>query len=405
MNQPGKVRTASPVADHSPRSWLFWLTAVACLPPTGLNVMVPLDAALVHDLSLSASATQATVALYALGLAVGQPLAGIAADLWGRRPTLLAGLLLGLCGGLMAALAVDAVTLLSARLLTGLGLSVVLVVPRATLRDLHSGTELQRGMAIISGAFALAPAIAPIVAWLLFWTGGWRMALGLIPVLVALGLVVALWRHIETRPANTSVPDLAGMAALWRERQPRWVALAFAAISSVFFLLLAQGPATIRSSVEMSAGEISFLMGGTYGGFLIGNIVAAAQAGRVTGLRVCAWGAAVAGAGVALIVVCVWAPSVLLWTCALLLYAVGHGMVFPAAMGVVMQAMPSRAGMAAALGGMLQMLAGAVVSGMAAFLPGAPTVRTPVVAAVMMLLGIVALLAANGAGKKENEER
>jgi DHA1 family bicyclomycin/chloramphenicol resistance-like MFS transporter len=395
LSNSGTVRAVPPVADLPRRSWLFWLTAVACLPPMGLNVVVPLDAALGSDLGLSASAVQATVALYTLGLAVGQPLAGIAADRWGRRPTLLTGLLLGLFGGLVAALARDAATLLCGRLLTGLGLSVVLVVPRATLRDLYTGGGLQRGMAIISGAFALTPAAVPIIGWLLLSVGGWRTALALVPVLVAAGLAVALWRHTETRPGDTSVPDLAGLAALWKERRPRQVALAFAAIGSIFFLLIAQGPAAVRASVAMDAGEIAVLMGGTYLGFLLGNIVAAAQAGRVSGLRVCAWGLALCCSGVALIAVCVWAPSMLLWVGALLLYSIGHGLIFPAAMGVVMQAMPSRAGMAAALTGMLQMLAGAAVSGLAAFLPGGPTSRTAVVAGTMAALSVIALVAAH----------
>lgn len=382
-------------SQPAPRTWLIWLTAVACLPPTGLNLIVPLDAALATGLGLSAAAVQASIALYALGLAVGQPAAGVAADRWGRRPTLMAGLLLGLAGGLLAALAQDALALLCGRLLTGLGFSVVLVVPRATLRDLASGSALQRGMAIISGAFALAPAIAPLLGWLLLQAGGWRAALGLVPLLAAAAIMVALRRHVETRPLHTSVPDLAGLAALWQARVPRLVALGFASISSIFFLLIAQVPLAVRESMAMSTGEIALLMGGTYLGFLFGNIVAAARAGHASGLRICGWGAACSALGVALLAGCVWAPSVPLWTLALLLYSIGHGLVFPAAMSVVMQSMPERAGMAAALAGMLQMLAGAVVSGVAAFLPGAAAPRTAVVAALMMGCGIAALLAAN----------
>lgn len=382
--------------EPSIRPWLIWLTAVACLPPLGLNVLVPLDAALRESLQLTAFQGQAAIALYVLGLAIGQPLAGIGADRWGRRRTLLAGLVLALCGSAAAAAATDAAMLLAGRVLTGLGLSVVLVVPRATLRDLCSGQALQRGMAIISVAFALTPAVAPVLGWwLLTQAGGWRMALGLVPLLIALGGAVALWRHVETRPTGTTLPGWDTLPVLWRQRTPRWAAIGFAAISSVFFLLIAQGPAALRESVGLDGRQIAWVLGGTYLGFLAGSLWAMRQSSRLGGLALCHWGGGLAVVGVMGIVACVWWPSPLAWIVGMLVYSTGHGVIFPSALGVVMQALPTRAGMAAAFTGMLQMAVGAVVSGGAALLPGTATQRTASVAAWMVGAGVVALLAAH----------
>lgn len=386
----------SAARDLSIRSWLIWLTAIACLPPLGLNVLVPLDAALREALRLTAFQGQAAIALYVLGLAIGQPLAGIGADRWGRRRTLLAGLLLALCGSAAAAAATDAATLLTGRLLTGLGLSVVLVVPRATLRDLRSGAALQRGMAIISVAFALMPAVAPVLGWwLLARGGGWRMALGVVPLLIALGAAVALWRHVETRPASTTLPGWDTLGVLWRHRMPRWVTLGFAAISSVFFLLIAQGPSALRESVGLDGRDVAWVLGGTYLGFLGGSLWAMRQSRRLSGLALCSWGGALAGLGALMIMLCAWWPSPLAWIAGMLVYSAGHGVIFPSALGVVMQAMPTRAGMAAAFTGMLQMAVGAVVSGGAALLPGTATQRTAAVAVLMVGAGVFALLAAH----------
>src|SRR5690606_6688527 len=120
----------------------------------------------------------AAIGLYALGLALGQPLAGYASDGWGRRPTLVTGLAIGSVGGLLASLATDPATLLAGRTLAGLGLSVSLVVPRAVLRDLAEGASLQRGMSVISTAFAVMPAVTPVVGWwLLARTGDWRFVM------------------------------------------------------------------------------------------------------------------------------------------------------------------------------------------------------------------------------------
>jgi DHA1 family bicyclomycin/chloramphenicol resistance-like MFS transporter len=382
------------------RTWLIWLTAIACLPPLGLNVLVPLDVALRDGLGLAQWQGQAAIALYVLGLAIGQPLAGIGADRWGRRPTLLGGLWVALFGSVLVSIAGNGTSLLTGRFLTGLGLSVVLVVPRATLRDLCQGAALQRSMAIVSVAFALMPAVAPLLGWwLLVHGGGWRVALGVVPLLIALGGAVALWRHVETRPTGTARPGWDTLPVLWLHRTPRWVALGFAAISSVFFLLIALGPAALRESVGLNAREIAWMLGGTYLGFLAGSLWAMHQSERLGGLKLCHRGAALAALGVLVIVAFSGHQSPLAWGIGMLVYSAGHGVIFPSAIGVVMQALPQRAGMAAAFTGMLQMAVGAAVSGGAALLPGSATQRTAVVALAMVGAGLMALwMAQRGPG-------
>jgi hypothetical protein len=91
---------------------------------------------------------------------------------------------------------------------------------------------------------------------------------------------------------------------------------------------------------------------------------------------------------------CALHPSAGLWTAGLLAYSLGHGLVFPAAIGRIMQAMPSRAGMAAALTGMMPMLAGAALCVVAAWVPAPPAKKLAIVLLPMILLGIAALIAA-----------
>lgn len=381
--------------DGSSSTWLIWLAIVACLPPLGLNIMVTLDVALMQGLQLTPFQGHAAIALYVLGMAAGQPLAGISADQWGRRKTLIVGLLLGFIGGIAAASATSAVVLLLGRLFTGMGLSVVLVIPRATLRDLCSGRVLQRGMGIISLAFAITPCIAPVLGWwLLAWGGGWRVAMGLVPFLIGLGIVTAGFLHTETKPATTQKPGWNAFTSFWNLRIQRFTALAFAAISSVGFLLIAQGPAALRESVGIDGTFLSFVMGGTFLGFLAGNLIAVRRARRLDGTQLCVFGAVVAGLGVGVITLCIWWPSTSMWVVGMLIYSAGHGIIFPSALGVVMQAMPERAGMAAALTGMLQMILGALVSGCTVLLPGTATQRTAGVALLMVTVGALFLAAA-----------
>ncbi len=84
-------------------------------------------------------------------------------------------------------------------------------------------------MATISGAFALTPAMAPVLGWWLLSLAGWRGVLALLPCLAAVGLAAALLIQVETRPATTLRPGLDSVTALWKHRPSRWLALAFAA--------------------------------------------------------------------------------------------------------------------------------------------------------------------------------
>lgn len=388
MTGAGTVHTVSTPWSLSPLGWLVWLTLVACLPPLGLNLVIPLDRALGLDLGLGTGARMASIGLYALGLAVGQPLAGVAADLWGRRPTLIGGLAVGVIGGVLSCIAQDSFVLLAGRLLAGLGLSVSLVVPRAVLRDLVNGTALQRRMAIISGAFALTPAVAPVLGWWLSSLVGWRGVLGLLPCLATIAIVAALVIQVETKPAATVRPGFDSAGALWRHRPSRWLALTFAAVGSIFFVMIAVVPAALRDTLGLEDRGVALLLGGTYLGFLAGNLLVAATARRANGLGICSGGAVLAAAGIVLMALCIFTPSTSLYTTALLAYSIGHGVVFPAAIGRIMQAMPTRAGIAAAITGMLPMLTGAMLCLLAALVPAPPATRLAVVAIPMMALAL-----------------
>jgi len=233
-----------------------------------------------------------------------------------------------------------------------------------------------------------------VLGWWLLSLAGWRGVLALLPCLAAVGLAAAFLIQVETRPATTLRPGLDSVTALWKHRPSRWVALAFAAIGSVFFLMIAVVPAAVRDTTGFGDRGVALLMGGTYLGFLAGNLAVAATARWLDGLLLCACGAALAAGGVALMGMCSLVPSASLWAVALLAYSVGHGLIFPAALGRIMQAMPTRAGMAAAVTGMLPMLVGAGLCLIAALVPAHPAVQLMVVAVPVILLGTAALAVA-----------
>jgi DHA1 family bicyclomycin/chloramphenicol resistance-like MFS transporter len=93
--------TASPY----PRVPLWLLALITFSGTLAMHIFVPALPQAAVDLGASQAAMQSTVSLYILGLAVGQLAYGPLSDRFGRRPVLMAGLVVYTISGLAAALA------------------------------------------------------------------------------------------------------------------------------------------------------------------------------------------------------------------------------------------------------------------------------------------------------------
>ncbi|MES2785319.1 MAG: MFS transporter [Pseudomonadota bacterium] len=347
---------------------MAYLAVVASLAPLGLNLGVGLQPVFADGSSLDAGQQGGLVAAFALGLGLGQPASGDAADRWGRRPALIGGLVLAVAGALLSAIAGGTLQLLLGRFITGLGLAAALVVPRACLRDSYGGAALQRAMAMLALVFALAPALTPAVAWSLSAVAGWRAPMIVLAVFVSFA-VVAAWRtQVETRPAATRAPTRKAWLDFCRHRKARRTTLAFAAIASPFFIFAAVGPEALRQSSSAGAGTAALVLGVSYLGFALGNYWAKGRTGTNSSMLF-SIGLAVAVLGVAIIACTLMLPSLLLWIVALSIYAIGHGIVFPSAFALVLEDLPQQAGMATAGIGTVHMSIGGAAAWLAGVLP------------------------------------
>ncbi|MEJ7932499.1 MFS transporter [Ramlibacter sp. AN1015] len=385
MSASGRLAAETLIAR--PPSMLY-VASVAALSPMGLNAAVGL-APVLDGAPLDGASRAATVALFTLGLGLGQPLFGDLADRWGRRPSLLAGLALASVGAILAAAASDWLVLLIGRLATGLGLSTCLVVPRALMRDLHQGAELQRNMAVLASVFALMPAITPPIAWLLGATFSWRAPMALVAVLVLLLAAVAWRTHRETRPSATLVPGRAAWTALARNRGVQRATLAFTGAAAPFFVVAAAGPQALRDSTGASEGLVAVVLGATYLGFGAGSYWVRRLA-RLPGAFHMSCGLGLVGVGCALLLATLAWPALWLWGLALALHAVGHGIVFPATFALVLQHEPRQSGLATAAVGTVHMSGGALAATAAGMLPLSTHLSVVVMAAAMVAVGCAA---------------
>ena len=190
---------------------LWLLTLITFSGTFAMHSFVPALPEAAQALGASLGEMQATMSVYIFGLAVGQLAYGPLSDRFGRRPVLMAGLVLYTAAGLAAAFVSDAHALIVARLLQALGGSAGLVIGRAIVRDSALPHEAGRRLAVMNLMIVLGPGLAPVVGGVLAAGLGWR---SIFFGLALLGIVNLLfsWRLLpETRSADTT-PRMSALA-------------------------------------------------------------------------------------------------------------------------------------------------------------------------------------------------
>jgi DHA1 family bicyclomycin/chloramphenicol resistance-like MFS transporter len=114
---------------------------------------------------------QAVLTVFLVGFGIGQLAVGPLADRLGRKPLLMAGLVIYIAASLFCALASDFATLLAARLVCGLGAASSRVVIIAVVRDCYGGRRMASVMSFAMMIFIAVPVFAPMAGqvMVLFW--------------------------------------------------------------------------------------------------------------------------------------------------------------------------------------------------------------------------------------------
>src|SRR6185437_5993006 len=179
-------------------------------------------------------------------------------DAIGRKPVMIAGMLLYALASVGAAQSTSFAMLLACRGLQGVCAGAGLVVGRALIRDSLEGAAAQRLMAQVMMIFGVAPVIAPMIGALLLPLGGWHGIFWLLAGFTA-ALSLALWLLLEeTHPRARRTPFalrhlLAGYASFGRDRA-FWPLLVSSSVNFAgLFLYIASAPRIVRQLLHLSA--------------------------------------------------------------------------------------------------------------------------------------------------------
>ena len=371
------------------------LGALSAFGPLSIDFYLPGLPRLTSDFDASASAGQLTLTACLLGLAFGQLAFGPLSDRLGRRPPLIAGLIIYCGASLACAAAPDIWTLVALRAVQGLSGSSGIVIARSVVRDLRSGVGAARLFSIIMLVVGVVPLLAPIVGGALLHATTWRglfVILGIVDAVILAGVLAWLPETLPSERRQRGGQTTAGFLELLTDR----IFLAYAAVLGLNFAAMFSYIAGSSFVLEDIYGVSPQQYGLIFGVNALG-IVAASQVNRAVVARASPERMLLVGvgagttAGIALLVVVlaggIGLPGILpcLFVC-----VSSVGIVIPNATALALTDYPHAAGSAAAVLGTAQF----VVGGAAAPLVGAAGRETAVPMALLIaLFGTAALVA------------
>ena len=139
MLDPERPDSGHIVGSDGGHPWrlLALLIAITSVGPLSLNILTPAMPGMIVSFGADAGIVQLTLSLYLVGMAISQLVLGPLSDRFGRRPVMLAGLILTVIAS-FAALATSSIAgLIIARTIQAFGATTGIVIGRAVIRDLY----------------------------------------------------------------------------------------------------------------------------------------------------------------------------------------------------------------------------------------------------------------------------
>jgi len=251
------------------------LGALVAVAPLAMDIYLASMPSMARALSASDEEVQLTLSLYMFAWGAAQIVVGPLTDRFGRRPALIAGLMLFVAASVVCAAARDVHMLIAARIVQAAAMATVAVVPRAVVRDLHAGEQAAQMLSLMGVVLGIAPIVAPIIGSHLHVWFGWRANFVFVAAYGALAFVVSVMPEtIRTRNVRATKVRvmLANYARLARSRTYLGYLLIAACATSGLFAFIA-GSAFVFVSV-IGTGEQGF--GLLFGVVMLGNITGSA---------------------------------------------------------------------------------------------------------------------------------
>lgn len=256
----------SPSPPPAPTPWglVILLGSLTALGPLAIDMYLPSLPAIGVALKADPAQTQATLATFLAGMALGQMFYGPASDRLGRRGPILFGVAVFVLASAGCAMAQTIDQLLIGRFVQALGACAGGVVVRAVVRDQFSHTETARMLSLMMLIMGLAPILAPMLGGVLLALGDWSWNFWFMAAAGSVLGAAVLLRLKESRSEATALqasqenPLQSYLAVLRKKRLVGYV-VAGALNGATLFTYVSSSPDLMMGTYGVSVAAFPFL--------------------------------------------------------------------------------------------------------------------------------------------------
>ncbi len=344
------------------------LGLLSAVGPFAIDMYLPALPEIAADLKTSTASTQMTLMAFLVAFGICQILYGPVSDIAGRKPPLYFGLALFTIGSIGCGLTSTIGGLITFLFIQGLGASAVMVIPRAIIRDLHTGIEATRLMSLVMLVLSVSPILAPLAGSALIIPFGWRAVFVAVTIVAIIGIFLTATFLPETHPPENRIKASAASVLLgFGELMRDWHFLGLTFIGGLgmasFWAFLASSSFVYIDHFGLTPTQYSLAFSINAVGF-IGTSQFAAKFGARFGMaRTVLTAVSFYALFATILFVITMAGIESLQLLIMLLFAAFAflGLVIPATMVLALEEHGPIAGLASALGGTLQMITGGLM--------------------------------------------
>jgi MFS transporter, DHA1 family, multidrug resistance protein len=382
---------------------MIWLTLTAALTLGMLasTIYVPSIPSIARALETSIARVQFTFVGYLLAFSGGVLVLGPLSDRFGRRRTMICGLVASVLSSAACAASPTIEFLIAARIIQGVGACAGMVVGRATIRELYGREGAAQVIAGLGIVMTLMQSFAPIPGGYLDGWIGWRANFLAVTAFAVAALMLAVRYIPETRAAKPTssgrAPLLTGaMVSGYRKllQTRRFMAYALTAAGSHagFHIFAAGAPAVLIGSFGVSSEDYGYLASLPPIGFLVGSFISNRMAQHLPADFLIGVGGAVLIPAGSIMVALAWlnivSPYVIVGP--MIFICCGSGLITPNAVASSLGVNPQIVGAASGLTSCLQTAGAAAATAALSLGPSGNPLTLAIVIAMIGMLGISA---------------
>ncbi len=356
-------------------SLLAILACLAALGTLSTNILLASLPGIASSFAVPTTATGSMMSAFFATFAVGQLVVGPLSDRYGRRPVVLAGLIVFVAGSILCALASTLPIVVAGRVVQAIGVCASSVLSRAIARDLFSGAELARVLSFVMVAMAAAPGFSPLIGSGLDHAFGWRSTFLAVAMFgLALGFAYSASvgeTHHGERAAFNPAEILRGYRALLSDRRFIVPAASVSMVIGGLFAVFTVTPAILVDGLGFSPLSLSLFYAGTVFIVFGAGFLAPRLARRYGLAAVTRYGLIIASSGCIAMALLAFAGfrNFASYLLPMLVFLFGMGTANPIGTALTLSHFGERAGAASALLGFLQMALAALAIVAATTLP------------------------------------